>query len=89
MNSASQTGQTGFSGAAIYRITVRGRVPESWNDRLSGMKVSTINTSSEDGPQSVLEGLLRDQSELSGIFNTMFHLQLEIIRLEQVPGSSD
>lgn len=85
MNSARQTGS---SGAAIYRITVRGEVPESWNDRLSGMKVSTT-TRSKDGPQSVLEGSLRDQSELSGIFNTIFHLQLQIIRLEQVPGSSD
>jgi len=85
MNSARQTVS---SGAAIYRITVRGEVPESWNDRLSGMKVSTT-TRSKDGPQSVLEGSLRDQSELSGIFNTIFHLQLQIIRLEQVPGSSD
>jgi len=54
-----------------YRIKVRGSVPESWIDRLGGMRIvagsSTVTT---------LEGRLPDQAALMGVLDTLYELRL-------------
>ena len=84
MNGGDKFRQITFGGPATYRITVQGKVPGDWGDRLAGMKVHIKGTGAPSDGQSVLEGLLRDQSELSGVLDTLCHLHLPIVRVEQV-----
>lgn len=72
----------------MYRITVQGRVPASWNRRLAGMSVRVEQGRSDKETHSVLEGLLRDQSELSGVLDVLYSLHLPIVRVEQLDGKS-
>lgn len=77
-----------YAAPADYRIVVSGQLPDSYSDRLSGMSVST--TRSVDGEtETTLEGLIQDQSELSGVLATLQGLQLPILDVERVHGASD
>ena len=61
---------------AVYRIKVRGVVPDSWIDRLGGLLI-TLNT-----PESVtMLGRLADQSALAGVLDTLFTLNLPILEV--------
>jgi hypothetical protein len=62
--------------AAIYRIKVRGMVPESWHERLGGLQISN---KTEDGV--TLEGRLPDQSALAGVLDTLFSLHLSLLEV--------
>lgn len=75
-----------FGGAAAYRITVQGKVPENWRDRLGGMQVSFVSGNEQADRRTVLVGLLKDQSELSGVLDALYNLHLPIIRVEQLEG---
>ena len=72
-----------FDCPAKYRIVVQGTVPESWADRLAGLEVLPCK---QVDPQqrSTLQGVLRDQSELSGVLETLYRLHLTIVNVEQV-----
>ena len=61
---------------ATYRIKVRGSVPESWIDRLGGMRIIAVSSA-----LTTLEGWLPDQAALKGVLDTLYELRL---RLEQV-----
>ena len=66
---------------AVYRIEVRGEIPDSWYDRLGGMQISAKTSES-----STLEGWLPDQAALSGVLNTLYMLHLPVlmvIRLQE------
>ena len=74
-----------FSSSSIYEIRVKGELPESYSVRLGGMQIS-ISQVDKGKPISTLIGKLRDQSELSGILNTLYELHLPLIsvcKLEQ------
>ena len=57
--------------AANYRIKVRGVVPDSWVDRLGGMRIVAISSL-----VTTLEGGLSDQAELKGVLDTLYELHL-------------
>ncbi len=80
-------GRIEFGGPATYRIVVRGALSTDWSDRLAGM-VITDTTGNVAAPTTVLEGLIRDPSELSGVLDTLSDLHLSILRLEQVEGQA-
>jgi hypothetical protein len=83
-----KAGEVEFGGPATYRIEVRGRLTADWQDRLAGMTVTPIR----EGPgeyMTELRGLLRDQAELSGVLDTLYHLHLPILRLEQIDDSPE
>ena len=61
---------------ASYRIKVRGSVPESWIDRLGGMRIVAVSST-----LTTLEGWLPDQAALKGVLDTLYELRL---RLEDV-----
>ena len=64
-------------------IVVNGYVPESWNKRLAGMAITRCK--SADGNQtSTLVGLLRDDAELHGVLESLYTLQLSILKLERI-----
>ena len=59
-----------------YRIRVRGALPDSLHDRLGGMEITATTSSG-----MTLEGLLRDQSALAGVLDTLFMLRLPILEV--------
>jgi hypothetical protein len=71
-----------FDGRAHYRIVVGGSIPDSWKDRLAGMLIVTSDEEQIRG-FTVLQGEITDQSELNGILETLYRLQLTIISVEQ------
>ena len=62
--------------SASYRIKVRGMVPDSWSDRLGGLKI--VETTPEG---MTLEGWLPDQSALAGVLDTLFSINLSILEV--------
>ena len=56
---------------ATYRISVHGIVPESWTDRLGGMRIVAGSSA-----QTTLEGWLPDQAALKGVLDTLYELHL-------------
>jgi len=75
-------------GAAIYRIRVRGELNPNMSDRLEGMKIE--NTFRKDGrAESLLEGLLDDQSALSGVLNTLYDLHMPVVSADCLGASNN
>jgi len=66
--------------SASYRIKLRGKVPDSWTDRLGNM---TIVETTPEG--MTLEGRLPDQSALAGVLDTLFSLNLPILEVSCLP----
>ena len=56
---------------AVYRIKVRGVVPESWIDRLGGMEIVAVSSI-----ETTLEGGLPDQAALRGVLDTLYELRI-------------
>ena len=62
--------------SASYRVKVRGMVPDSWSDRLGGLKI--VETTPEG---MTLEGWLPDQAALAGVLDTLFSINLSILEV--------
>ena len=76
-----------FDGPAVYRICVRGRVPANWSGRLVGMAITVY--SADTGPCiTSLIGELRDQADLTGLFNTLYGLHLPVLSVECLNATS-
>ena len=58
---------------ADYRITVQGVVPESWLDRLGGLRIAATANG-----KTTLEGPLPDQAALKGVLDTLYDLRLSL-----------
>ena len=67
--------------AASYRITVEGHLDKSWSDRLGDMLITT-RTRTDKSTLTTLVGRVRDQTELTGILNTLNELHLPILSVE-------
>ena len=65
-----------------YRIVVEGRLDANWSGRLAGLWVVPAEDTGPDAGTTLLQGLLRDQSELSGVVNTLCDLQLTLLEVE-------
>ena len=70
-----------MSAAAVYRITVRGKLGEKLAKSLDGLNLSEI-TGNGGIPVGVLVGRFIDQAALSGLLNSLYDLQLPIISVE-------
>ena len=67
---------------AVYRIKVRGVVPESCVDRLGGMVIVSVNPD-----ETTLEGWLPDQAALSGVLESLYALHLPLLKVTCLPSS--
>ena len=66
--------------AARYVIRVHGRMSQAQLERFEDME-------SESGPhETVLQGPIRDQSELHGVLGRVKALGLELIEVRRLPG---
>jgi len=61
---------------AVYRIKVRGLLPNDWTDRLGGLQITAKTTE-----RVTFEGWLPDQSALAGVLDTLFTLHLPILEV--------
>lgn len=71
----------GFTTPAKYCIKVQGTIDESLSGYLSGMKITTKFKYGMK-PISSLEGELKDQSALQGVFNALYEMHLSIVSLK-------
>jgi hypothetical protein len=67
---------------AAYRICVRGRLEESWSDRMAGLQITA--TTDPEGPLTTLEGAVRDQAQLTGVLDTLTDLNLTLISVQSL-----
>ena len=72
---------------AAYRIRVQGQLDQSWSPRLGGMAISTTSTP-EQGPVTMLEGVLLDQAALAGVLDVLYSLCLPVISVQYIPVDS-
>jgi hypothetical protein len=65
----------------IYRITLRGRLDDSWADWFGGMTVRSLKD--EDGVSVThLTGAVTDQAALHGLLGRVRDLGLTLLRVE-------
>ena len=68
---------------AIYRICVQGCLEDVWSDRLANMTIK-MDLKDPQTPVSILEGLIRDQAELLGVFNGLYQMRVPILSVEVI-----
>jgi len=73
---------------ATYRIRVKGRLDETWSDRLAGMDIRSESQENK-GSITVLVGPLRDQAELVGVLNNLYELHMPLLTVEVVKSTSE
>ncbi|MDX1417146.1 MAG: hypothetical protein R3293_23270 [Candidatus Promineifilaceae bacterium] len=69
---------------AIYRITVRGYLDDSWSNQLGGITIQNV-AAADDTPFTILHGEMVDQAALFGVLNSLYGLGFPIIGVESVP----
>ena len=85
----STTHSASFSEPGYYRIEVKGCLVRDWYDRLGAMQVSAY-LSDDEMEITVLQGPIKDQSELAGIMKTLYELHLtlrSVTYLGKVPAN--
>jgi len=64
--------------AAFYEIRVRGVLDENWSEWLGGLEIRPL----ENG-ETVLAGLIRDQSALHGLLNKIRDLGMPLLYVKR------
>jgi hypothetical protein len=67
-----------FDRPATYQIMVQGRVDPNWSDLMGGMAIC-LTISESNPPVTTLQGELRDQTALLGVFNSLYELHLPVL----------
>ena len=89
MNGPRATGGYIFDRPALYQIRLRGRLPPTWSDPVTGMAID-VTTAAGEEPVTALHGEVTDQAALCGLLNQLYSLRLTIlsvVRLEDAHGS--
>lgn len=81
MKAVPPAASSGFDGPAMYRISVKGRIPPNWRDRLEGMGVTEWSAEGMP-PRTTLLGELADQAALAGVLDTLIRLHLTVVSVE-------
>lgn len=71
-----------FSEPATYQIKVAGELHKQWSEKLKGMQV--IIDRSDQKTITVLTGRMSDQSDLSGVLNTLYELHLTVLSVKML-----
>ena len=69
----------------MYRITIQGRLDDSWSEQLGGMDFSS-GFEADGSPLTVLTGRLVDQAALYGVRNALYGLGFALLSVERVPA---
>lgn len=77
-----------FEKAGCYQIVVQGFIDEDRSDILSGMSIT--HSPRESGTsRTILKGHLRDQTQLSGILNSLYEWHLPILLVEFIKDNDE
>ena len=87
MEKALQELELDFVGPATYRIVVEGYLDPSYSDRIGGMTIS-VTERGDRKPITTLSGSVNDQTELSGVLETLYSLHLTLLSVESVGNDS-
>ena len=71
-----------FTGPAVYSITVEGNIPESLLVCLASMELE--NNASSGNTMSTITGCMQDQSQLSGVLNTLYNNRYTIVSITKI-----
>jgi len=74
-----------FDRPAFYQIIVQGRIDPTWQDRLEGLAILSIDREPSP-PITTLQGQLTDQSALAGVLNTLYELHLPVLSVNRLEG---
>ena len=74
-----------FDRPGNYRIRVEGFLDKKWSARLGGLRITT-STRGDQKQVTVLEGLMRDQAELTGVLNALYQRHLTLLSVEYLHG---
>ena len=74
-----------FDRPAFYQIIVQGRIDPTWQDRLEGLAILSIDRETSP-PITTLQGQLTDQSALAGVLNTLYELHLPVLSVNRLEG---
>jgi hypothetical protein len=74
-----------FDRPGNYRIRVEGFLDKKWSARLGGLRI-TASKAGDQKSVTVLEGQVRDQSELTGVLNTLYQRHLTLLSVEHLNG---
>jgi len=75
-----------FDRPGNYRIRVLGFVDETWSERLGGLQITASSGKDQKGSVTELFGKVRDQTELSGLLNSLYELHLTLLSVEYLNG---
>jgi len=81
MEQAKRRKRFPFDRPGKYRVCVEGFLDESWSERLGGMKINS-RTHWDDRQVTTLVGEMIDQSQLSGVLNTLYGMHLTLLSVE-------
>ncbi len=87
MTSAEPGKNMKFSSPGCYRICVKGFVDESWSERLGGLHIDN-QFYDKNLPVAVIEGMIKDQTEMIGILNSLYEMHLSLISVNFI-GSGE
>lgn len=85
MNTLPDTSRLPFDRPAIYLISVEGRIPSDWLDRLDGMRANVIDGIAAQ-VVTTLTGELADQAALAGVLKTIYELHLSVLSVTRLDG---
>ena len=66
-----------LNGAAVYTISAKGRIPDTWMDVFGDFSIRVI----EDGPITILTGKIEDQTALLGALQNLYTLGLVLLNV--------
>jgi hypothetical protein len=68
-----------YDRAGIYAIHIDGKLEITWEDRLGGMTMMTVEEDENGRPVTILKGCLPDQAALLGVLNTLYNMRYPIL----------
>jgi hypothetical protein len=70
---------------ALYEITIRGALDESWSQLMDGM---TLTVGQEgDEPVTILRVVVPDQAALAGLLDSLFRLNTTVLSVEAIKAT--
>jgi hypothetical protein len=67
---------------ARYRIVVGKQLSPAWQDRLGGMEIKPFSGQSPAQEITQLEGVIKDQAQLTGILNTLYDYGVPLLSMQ-------
>jgi hypothetical protein len=77
-----------FGSQSLYKMTIQGKISDSWNDQIGPLKITQEVTRSGDHKTTLLFST-KDQAELMGFLNTIYEMHLPILSLTRVQKKQD